>query len=138
MFHLGLQFCFNSNQNIDLLYCFLHFIQTMTIDQAVWALGNIAGDSPKCRDLVLGYGALVPLLAQFSDQAKLSMLRNATWTLSNFCRGKPQPQFEQVCPHYDELRCFSVKFFKHQPPIFLCPLTGETSATGSYTSYTYN
>ncbi|XP_015079856.1 importin subunit alpha isoform X3 [Solanum pennellii] len=64
--------------------------------QAVWALGNIAGDSPKYRDLVLGHGALAALLAQFNDQAKLSMLRNATWTLSNFCRGKPQPLFEQT------------------------------------------
>lgn len=65
-------------------------------EQAVWALGNIAGDSPMYRDLVLGHGALVSLLAQFNEHAKLSMLRNATWTLSNFCRGKPQPQFEQT------------------------------------------
>ncbi|CAL1398631.1 unnamed protein product [Linum trigynum] len=67
-------------------------------EQAVWALGNVAGDSPRCRDLVLGHGALMPLLAQFNDQAKLSMLRNATWTLSNFCRGKPQPLFDQTKP----------------------------------------
>ncbi|KAK9206954.1 hypothetical protein WN943_017237 [Citrus x changshan-huyou] len=67
-------------------------------EQAVWALGNVAGDSPKCRDLVLSNGALMPLLAQFNEHAKLSMLRNATWTLSNFCRGKPQPLFEQTRP----------------------------------------
>ncbi|OIT07584.1 PREDICTED: importin subunit alpha-2-like [Nicotiana attenuata] len=67
-------------------------------EQAVWALGNVAGDSPKCRDLVLSCGALAPLLAQFNPNAKLSMLRNATWTLSNFCRGKPQPSFDQTRP----------------------------------------
>jgi len=31
-------------------------------EQAVWALGNIAGDSPECRDHVLDTGILVPLL----------------------------------------------------------------------------
>jgi HEAT repeat protein len=67
-------------------------------EQAVWALGNIAGDSPPCRDLVLQAGAMQPLLMQLHQNSKLSMLRNATWTLSNFCRGKPQPDFEMVRP----------------------------------------
>ena len=65
-------------------------------EQAVWALGNIAGDSPKCRDMVLATNSLIPLLQQLNAESKLTMLRNATWTLSNFCRGKPQPQFDQL------------------------------------------
>lgn len=64
--------------------------------QAVWALGNIAGDSPKCRDFVLGHNALPSLLEQMKEDSKISMLRNATWTLSNFCRGKPSPSFVTV------------------------------------------
>jgi hypothetical protein len=67
-------------------------------EQAVWALGNIAGDSHQYRDLVLRSGAMQPLLNLCVEGAKITMLRNATWTISNFCRGKPQPAFELVCP----------------------------------------
>ncbi|XP_073272597.1 importin subunit alpha-4-like [Primulina huaijiensis] len=86
---------------------FVHLLGSISDDvreQAVWALGNVAGDSPTFRDLVLGYGALTPLLAQLNDDSKLSMLRNATWTLSNFCRGKPPTPFEQVKPALPVLR----------------------------------
>ena len=31
-------------------------------EQAVWALGNIAGDSPDLRDYVLSKNALIPLV----------------------------------------------------------------------------
>ncbi|GAY66433.1 hypothetical protein CUMW_248710 [Citrus unshiu] len=67
-------------------------------EQAVWALGNVAADSARYRDLVLSEEALIPLLTQLNKHEKLSMLRIATRTLSNFCGGTPRPIFDQVRP----------------------------------------
>jgi importin subunit alpha-6/7 len=78
-------------------------------EQTVWALGNIAGDSPPCRDLVLQAGAMQPLLEQLNHiDSKVSMRRLATRTLATFCHGKPQPDFELVRPSLPTLANLTV------------------------------
>ncbi|KAJ8027067.1 Importin subunit alpha-7 [Holothuria leucospilota] len=81
---------------------FINLLQSQYEDvqeQAVWALGNIAGDSPECRDYVLKEGILLPLLSLLTNAVRMSVVRNAVWALSNLCRGKnPPPEFKEVSP----------------------------------------
>jgi len=69
-------------------------------EQAVWALGNIAGDSSEYRDSVLNTGnsmqRLITIISNNQVTPKLTMVRNATWCMSNFCRGKPKPEFNSI------------------------------------------
>ena len=67
------------------------------VEQAIWGLGNIAGDNPKVRDMVINQGAVIPI-ADILDKvpAGSSFVRNASWTLSNLCRGRPCPPFNKV------------------------------------------
>lgn len=66
-------------------------------EQVVWCLGNIAGDGAANRDLVLNApNAVHNLMLNLAHPSNLSMLRNATWTLSNMCRGKPRANIDIV------------------------------------------
>jgi len=67
-------------------------------EHSLLALGKTAGDSCDCRDVILKHNGLQPILNLCNKDAKVTMLRNATWTISNFCRGKPQPDFRLVAP----------------------------------------
>ena len=65
-------------------------------EQAIWALGNIAGENTEYRDMVISYGILPALLELISTTTQLTILKNAAWVLSNLIRGKPQPPFEKI------------------------------------------
>ncbi|CAA3014144.1 late blight resistance homolog R1A-3 isoform X1 [Olea europaea subsp. europaea] len=81
---------------VPILVSLLSSPEDVLREQALHLLGNFAGDSTKSRDLILSYGVLMPLLAQFNGKTKLSIMRKGTRTLSNICQGKTWPQFKQV------------------------------------------
>ena len=68
-------------------------------EQCALCLGNIAGDSPALRDIVLSSGAMQPLLQNIVQPDNNSLFANCVWACSNFCRGKnPVPSLSQVAP----------------------------------------
>ncbi|XP_072392047.1 importin subunit alpha-5-like [Diabrotica undecimpunctata] len=82
-------------------------------EQAVWALGNIAGDGSTTRDMVLSCNVLADLLGLIKPSTSLSLLRNTVWTISNLCRNKnPSPDFNLLRPALP----FIARLLNHSDP----------------------
>lgn len=82
---------------VPLFLRLLHSPHQNVCEQAVWALGNIIGDGPQCRDYVISLGVVKPLLSFICPTVPLSFLRNVTWVIVNLCRNKdPPPPMETV------------------------------------------
>ncbi len=62
------------------------------LEQAVWVLGNLAGEGATSRDIVLNNGALEPLvqcIQRHKDSQQI--LRIGSWALNNLCDSQPRP-----------------------------------------------
>ena len=55
--------------------------------KALWALGNVSGDSPQMRGVVLDVGVLSPLLKILKEEEALLTVSTAMWVLSHLCKG---------------------------------------------------
>uniref|UniRef100_A0A7N6A8Y7 Importin subunit alpha n=1 Tax=Anabas testudineus TaxID=64144 RepID=A0A7N6A8Y7_ANATE len=94
---------------VPLFLRLLHSPHQNVCEQAVWALGNIIGDGPQCRDYVISLGVVKPLLSFISPSIPITFLRNVTWVMVNLCRHKdPPPPMETIQEVWLELHlCFT-------------------------------
>uniref|UniRef100_A0A2K6R220 Importin subunit alpha n=1 Tax=Rhinopithecus roxellana TaxID=61622 RepID=A0A2K6R220_RHIRO len=76
---------------VPLFLRLLHSPHQNVCEQTVWALGNIIGDGPQCRDYVISPGVVKPLLSFISPSIPITFLRNVTWVMVNLCRHKDPP-----------------------------------------------
>ena len=65
-------------------------------DQAIWGIGNLAGDSPAVRDRVIDEGGVNAVINFINNTKNPNNLAQAAWALSNLCRGNPLPSYEKV------------------------------------------
>lgn len=64
--------------------------------QSTWIIGNLASDSTKIRDTLIREKAFDKLLTILASTNNTSLIKQATWGLSNFFRVKPAPPYEIV------------------------------------------
>lgn len=70
-------------------------------EQAIWAIGNLAGDSIKIRDKIIQKKGLEKIIKHFSTAERITLIKHSVWAISNFCRSKPAPDYENMKPIID-------------------------------------
>eukprot|EP01084_Bolivina_argentea_P252678 424176_1 len=114
---------FNNNIYIKTLVSVLQSPYYQIKTQALWALGNIAGDGGNLKDLLLNHDILAniflicnsqfdkkyvtnfnncKMIAKYPIFQFINLLSICSWTLSNLCRLSPPPTIDQL---YDSIKC---------------------------------
>lgn len=62
------------------------------VDQAIWAVGNISGDSAEFRDMLIEAGAVKATIHLINVTKNRNNIIHSAWVLSNLCRGTPLPE----------------------------------------------
>ena len=75
----------------------LHFDHPNVVEQAIWAIGNIAGDDESFIDPINETGVLA-ILSQILSQSEInsSLRRNCSWCICSLFRGESLPDNEHV------------------------------------------
>lgn len=71
----------------------LQINQKGVVDQAIWAIGNIAADQTEYRDRALKCGALNSLINIVENSQNKQTFKNGVWAITNLCRGSPHPKY---------------------------------------------
>ena len=80
-----------------------------TLENCIYILANVAGDSIAHRDLVHQQGVAAPLVRYIQmclKSQKYGYLYNGIWLLNNLYKGKPYPESYPITPFVPFLRTF--------------------------------
>lgn len=87
-----------NKQGLDGILQLLLQPNIVIIEQALWCIGNIAGDTTMFRDMIIMRGGVDCLVRIGENNQNMSVIRKIAWVLSNLCRGCPLPKYELIKP----------------------------------------
>ena len=67
-----------------------------TVEQAIWAIGNISSGCVANRDKIIREGGLINLVSIMDKLTDERHINRCCWALSNLCRGSPLPKYDNI------------------------------------------